>query len=68
MDEVLLVLIQRLLFGTYSSVLNAEVSSFHGVGIEEFHCIQRCWNGGVPLHTEVSSLHHSIQKCLILEG
>ena len=28
------------------------------VGIEGFHCIQRCpqcWNRGVPLYTEVSS-------------
>ena len=53
------------------------MSPFQGVGMEEFHCIQRCphfrvlewrsstvyrgvlisecWNGGVPLYTEVSS-------------
>ena len=37
MSEVLL--IHKLLF---PSVLNTEVSSFQGVGIEEFHCIQRC--------------------------
>ena len=46
-------------------------TAFHGVGIEEFHSIQRCpnfreleyrgvlisgcWNRGVPLYTEVSS-------------
>ena len=35
-----------------------EVSSFQGVGIEEFHCIQRCphfrgENRGVPLYTGV---------------
>ena len=35
-------LIHKLLFGTYPSVLNIGVSSFQGVGIEEFHCIQRC--------------------------
>ena len=33
------------------------VSSFQGVGIEEFHCIQSVlisggWNRGVPLYTE----------------
>ena len=33
------VLMQKLLF---PSVLNTEVSSFQGVGIEEFHCIQKC--------------------------
>ena len=35
----------------------AEVSSFQGVEIEEFHCIQRCPHirGLVPLYTEVSS-------------
>ena len=27
---------------TYSNVLNREVSSFQVVGIEGFHCIQRC--------------------------
>ena len=43
------------------------MSSFQGVGIEEFHCIQRClhfrglgfpggWDRGVPLYTEVSSV------------
>ena len=36
------------------------MSSFQGVGTEEFHCIQRCphfrgWNRGVPLYTELSS-------------
>ena len=43
--------------------LNIEVSSFQGVGIEEFHCIQRpvsSFQGvgieWVPLYTEVSSL------------
>ena len=37
--------------------LYREVYSFQGVGIEKFHCIQRCpggWNRGVPLYTEVS--------------
>ena len=41
--------------------LYTEVSSFQGVGIEGFHCIQKhCvlisggWNRGVPLYTEVS--------------
>ena len=40
------------------------MSSFQGVGIEEFHCIQRsgvlisgCWNRGVPLYTEVRCPH-----------
>ena len=28
----------KLLFGTYPSVLNTEMSSFQGVGIERFHC------------------------------
>ena len=32
--------------------LYTEVSSFQGVGIEEFHCIQRC--SRVPLYAEVS--------------
>ena len=32
-------LIYELLFGTYPSVLNIEVSSFQRVGIERFHCI-----------------------------
>ena len=33
------------------------MSSFQGVKIEGFHCIQMCprWNRGVPLYTEVSS-------------
>ena len=36
------------------------MSSFQVIGIEEFHCIQRCphfrgWNRGIPLYTEVSS-------------
>ena len=55
--------------------MNTEVSSFQGVGIEEFHCIQRCphfrgWSRGVPLYTEVSSFQgvgiegfHCIQRC-----
>ena len=47
-------------FGTYLSILNTEVSLFQRVGIEGFHCIQRCphfrvWNRGVPLYTEVPS-------------
>ena len=35
------------------------MSSFQGVGIEEFHCIQRFphFMGEVPLYTEVSSFH-----------
>ena len=52
-SEVLLMLIHKLLFDTYPSViisgcwnrgvpLYTEVSSFQGVGIEGFHCIQRC--------------------------
>ena len=48
-------LILKLLFGTYSSVLYTEVSSFQGVGIEEFHYnIQKCLHfmGGGPLYTE----------------
>ncbi len=38
--------------------LYTEVSSFQGVGIEGFHCIQRCphFRGGVPLYTGVPSL------------
>ena len=53
--------------------LYTEVSSLQGVGIEGFHCIQRCphfRNRGVPLYTEVSSLQgvgiegfHCIQRC-----
>ena len=36
--------------------LYTEVSSFQGVGIEEFHCIQRCPHFRVGiLYTEVSS-------------
>ena len=35
-------LIHRPLFGTYSSVLNIEVSVFQEIEIEELHCIQRC--------------------------
>ena len=33
------------------------MSSFQGVGIEEFHgvLISGCWNRGVSLYTEVSS-------------
>ena len=27
------------MFGTFVNVLKMEVSSFQGVGIEEFHCI-----------------------------
>ena len=52
-SEVLLMIINKLLFGTYPGVLNTEVSSFQGVGIEgstevssfqgieieRFHCI-----------------------------
>ena len=38
----LLMLIHMLLFGAYPSVLNTEVSSFQGIGIEGFRCIQRC--------------------------
>ena len=32
------------------------MSSFQGVRIEEFYCIQRCphFRGGVPLYTEVA--------------
>ena len=57
-SEVLLMLIQKLLFGTYPSFtvyrsvwisrgwsreasLYTEGFGFQGVGIEEFHCIQR---------------------------
>ena len=41
--------------------LYTEMSSLQGVGVEGFHCIQRCphsgcWNRGIPLYTEVSSL------------
>ena len=37
--------------------LYTEVSSFQGVGIKEFHCIQRfCWNRVVPLYTELGVL------------
>ena len=45
------------------------MSSFQGVGIEEFHCIQRCphFKGGVgiegvPLYTEVSSFQ-GVGRC-----
>ena len=60
--------------------LYTEVSSFQGVGIEWFHCIQRCphfrcWNRGVPLYTEVSSFQgvgieefHCIQRCPHVRG
>ena len=27
---------------SFQEVVYAEVTSFQGVGIEEFHCIQRC--------------------------
>ena len=59
----------------WGAPLYTEVSSLQGVGIEGFHCIQRCthfgcWNRGVPLYTEVSSLQgvgiegfHCIQRC-----
>ena len=51
--EVLLMLIHELLFGIYPTVLISgcwnrevplytEVFSLQGVGIERFHCIQRC--------------------------
>ena len=59
-------------------VLNTEVSSFQGVGIEEFHyiLITGGWNRGVPLYTEVSSFQgvgiegfHCIQRCGVkIEG
>ena len=48
------------------------MSSFQRGGIEELHCIQRCfisggWNRGVPLYTGVSSLQevgfHCTQRC-----
>ena len=48
------------------------MSSLQGVGIEGFHCIQRCphFRVLVPLYTEVSSLEgvgregfHCIQRC-----
>ena len=35
-------LIHKILFGTHLSDHDTKVSSFQGVGIEEFHCIQRC--------------------------
>ena len=53
-----------------------EVCSFQGVGIEGFHCIQRCLhfrNRGVPMYTEVCSFQgvgieefHCIQRCYLL--
>ena len=44
-------------------LLYTKMSSFQGVGIEGFHCIQRCshfgggggWNREVSLYTEMSS-------------
>ena len=61
--------------------LYTEVSSFQGVGIVEFHCINRgvlisgSWNRGVPLYTEVSSFQvggteevHCIQRCPTPKG
>ena len=30
---------QAVIYNTSTSVLNTEVSSFQGAGIEEFHCI-----------------------------
>ena len=59
----------------HPSDLDSGVSSFQGVKIEGFYCIQRClisgcWNRGVPLYTEVSSFQdvgiegfHCIQRC-----
>ena len=50
-------LIHKLLFEAHPRVLNT-VFSFQGVGIEEFHCIQRCphfRNREVLLYAEVSS-------------
>ena len=42
--------------------LYTEVSSFQGVEIEEFHCIQKCphLNRGILLCTEVSSFHNRV--------
>ena len=35
---------------------HTEVFSFQGVGIEELHCpVSGCWNRGVTWYTEVSS-------------
>ena len=48
-------LTHKLLFGTYLSVLNTEVSSFQEVGIEGFHCIQRNLIFKGPLYSEVFS-------------
>ena len=61
--------------------LYTKVSSFQGVVIEEFHCIQRGvlisegLNRGVPLYTEVSSFQgvvieefHCMQKCPHFRG
>ena len=54
-----------------------EVSSFQEVGIEGFHCIQRCphFRRLVPLYTEVSSFQgveidgfQCIQKCPHFRG
>ena len=56
------------------------MSSFQGVGIEVFHCIQRCphfkeLNRGVLLYTELSSFQgvgieelHCIQRCPHFKG
>ena len=45
-------LIHKLLFGTYSSVLNTEMSSFQGVGIKEFH---------------YKSKHHPLECCIYID-
>ena len=51
-------LIHKLYLGYIQVCLNTEVSSFQGVGIEDFDPLYtEGWNRGVPLYTEVSSFH-----------
>ena len=44
-------LIHKLLFETYPSVLNTEVSSFQGVGIEGFHEVFSFQGPGIKITT-----------------